>query len=354
MKKLFTPFLILSVFAIVSCNSNTNQDTPSTVETTEVNQVAQDLQTWSASVFATLPESFETDEFQLTEEKVALGKKLYYDKILSKDETISCNSCHDIKKYGVDQLATSPGNDGENGTRNSPTTFNAAAHIAQFWDGREPHVEAQAGGPVLNPVEMAMPNEEEVVARLEKHAEYPALFTEAFPNQDKAITYETMRLAIGAFERTLVTPSRFDKFIDGDLAQLNDTELAGLKDFKEVGCYTCHMGNSLGGNMFQKFGVYGNYWDMTKSEKVDEGKFEATGNESDKYIFKVPSLRNIEHTFPYFHDGSISDLGESVKIMAKTELNKELTEEQVANIVVFLKTLTGDIDEKWLEETPAS
>jgi cytochrome c peroxidase len=351
MKKLITLGLIVSLVAMIACESKTTEKPTEATETDQQKELAE-LQQWASQVFKALPENFENKDNKLTPEKIALGKKLYFDKILSKDQTISCNSCHDIAKYGVDQLATSPGNDGENGTRNSPTTFNAAAHIAQFWDGREPHVEAQAGGPVLNPVEMAMASEQDVIDRLMAHAEYPELFKAAFPEAE-GITYDLMKTAIGAYERTLSTPSKFDNYINGDLAALNEQEIQGLKDFKEVGCVTCHMGATLGGNMFQKFGIYGDYWEHTQSANIDNGKFEVSQNEADKFIFKVPSLRNIEHTFPYFHDGSVNSLEKSVEIMAKTELNKDLTPEQIENIVVFLKSLTGEIKPEWLPEEPA-
>ncbi len=350
MKRTFYTLIFVSLLAIVACN-NTQTQNP-VADKQESAPEVNELHDWAKTIFSTLPEVAENKDNPITEEKVSLGKKLYYDKILSKDNTISCNSCHDIARFGVDQLATSPGNDGIHGNRNSPTTLNAALHATQFWDGREPDVEAQAGGPVLNPVEMAMASEEEVIQRLSAHNEYPGLFASAFPEADAAISYDNMKKAIGAFERTLITESRFDKYLAGDVKALNETELAGLNDFKEAGCQTCHMGNALGGNMFQKFGVYGDYWELTKSETIDNGKFDLSGNEAEKYFFKVPSLRNIEHTFPYFHDGSVKDLKESVKIMAKAELNKELTEEQADNIVAFLKSLTGEIKAEWLEEAP--
>jgi len=169
------------------------------------------------------------------------------------------------------------------------------------------------------------------------------MFVKAFPDDKDPITYDNMKKAIGAFERKLITPSKFDDFIKGDDSALNKTEKEGLQLFFDKGCTTCHSGNVLGGNIFQKFGVFGDYWELTKSKKVDEGKFEVTKNEADKYIFKSPSLRNIAKTHPYFHDGSVKDLNEAVRIMGKAQLNHDLTDQEVDKIVAFLNTLTGEV-----------
>jgi len=216
-------------------------------------------------------------------------------------------------------------------------------HMAQFWDGREPDVEAQAGGPILNPVEMAMPSQEAVVKRLSEIQEYVDMFAAAYPNDESPITYDNLKQAIGAFERKLITPSKFDAYMKGEDNALNFQEKRGLQTFIDVGCVTCHAGNLLGGTSYQKFGVYGNYWDHTKSENIDKGRFDVTKKEMDMYMFKVPSLRNVEKTAPYFHDGSIADLREAVKIMAKVQSNKELTFDQTSDIVAFLNSLTGEI-----------
>jgi cytochrome c peroxidase len=222
--------------------------------------------------------------------------------------------------------------------------LNAAFHLAQFWDGREVDVEAQAGGPILNPVEMAMPSEEAVIDRLSEIEEYVTLFAKAFPNDKPSLSYNNLKKAIGAFERKLITPTKFHNYLDGDENALNEKEKEGLQTYINVGCATCHMGSILGGSMYQKFGLFGDYWELTKSEKVDMGRFDATQKEADKYIFKVPSLLNIEKTFPYFHDGSVSDLNEAIAIMGKAELNKDLTAEEISSISTFLKTLNGEID----------
>ena len=297
-------------------------------------------------IFQPLPESAENVKNKSSDAKLALGKKLYFEKRLSKDNTQSCNTCHNLDTYGVDNQALSKGNDGGLGGRNSPTVLNAALHVSQFWDGREPDVEAQAGGPILNPVEMAMPSEETVVKRLSGIQEYPELFAKAFPENPK-ITYDNLKMAIGAFERKLITPSKFDVYLKGDDQALTSQEKAGLKTFIETGCVACHIGPLLGGNMFQKFGVYGEYWKSTKSANIDKGRFDLTKKESDMYFFKVPSLRNIEKTGPYFHDGSVADLKDAIKIMSSLQLKKELTTKQVDDLAAFLNSLTGEVSAEW-------
>lgn len=331
--------------AIVSCgDTETKEVNAPAVETPTVTSTKYEaLNEQARMFFGTLPEVAENPNNPLTAEKVLLGKTLYFDNRLSKDNTQSCNTCHNLDAYGVDNNSFSEGNDGELGGRNSPTTLNAALHVTQFWDGREPDVEAQAGGPILNPVEMAMPSEEAVVERLSDIDEYIDLFDDAFPEDKEAITYDNLKLAIGAFERKLITPSKFDDYIAGNDNALTDAEKDGLQTFVSAGCVTCHAGNLLGGVMYQKFGVYGDYWAMTKSENIDNGRFDVTGNEVDKYLFKVPSLRNIEKTGPYFHDGSVAELSEAIRIMAKLQVNKDLTDEEVASIELFLTTLTGEV-----------
>lgn len=335
MKKLF--ILLILITTIISCKEAKND------KKVDENPEYIALQKTASSMFGKLPEIVDNPNNKVTEEKVELGKKLFFDNRLSKDNKQSCNTCHNLETYGVDNLSTSPGNDGGLGTRNSPTVFNAALHMSQFWDGREPDVEAQAGGPILNPVEMAMPSENIVVERLSAIDEYNNLFAKVFPSDKNPINYKNIQNAIGAFERTLVTPSRFDDFISGDLNALTTEEKEGLKLFISTGCVACHSGNVLGGNIYQKFGLYDDYWKHTKSTKIDEGKFEVTKNESDKYVFKSPSLRNIEKTYPYFHDGSVLDLKDAVKIMGKVQLNKDLSEKDINSLVAFLNSLTGEV-----------
>ncbi len=282
---------------------------------------------------------------------VKLGQQLFHDKRLSKNHDISCNSCHTVTNYGADGEPTSPGHKGHRGGRNSPTVMNAFGHLAQFWDGRAADVEAQAKGPVLNPGEMAMASEEAVIKTLSSIPGYVEGFKKAFPKESNAITYDNFAKAVGAFERQLSTPSRFDKFLSGDNKALSDAEKAGFKTFVSTGCTMCHMGPLLGGNMYQKVGLM-KEWPNQK----DQGRFDLTKNEADKMMFKVPSLRNIEKTGPYFHDGQTKDLATAVKMMAEYQLNKKLSDKDTASIIAFLKTTTAEPAAEYLKtpELPKS
>jgi cytochrome c peroxidase len=287
------------------------------------------------NAFAPLPENAATAEYPLTPERVELGKKLYLDTRLSINNKLSCNSCHKLSTFGVDNEPTSPGHEGKRGGRNSPSAFNAALHVAQFWDGRAKDVEAQALGPILNPGEMGMPSEAEVVKRLKADPKTVAAFQAAFPGEAEPLTYPNVGKAIGAFERTLITPSRFDAFLKGDEKALTPAEKAGGKLFVQTGCTACHMGATMGGQMYQKLGLVKDY------PTTDMGRFEVTKNEADKKFFKVPSLRNVAKTGPYYHDGSIKTLEEAVSTMGEYQLGKQLSKEEVASIVTFLGSLTG-------------
>ncbi|MBP8300492.1 MAG: cytochrome-c peroxidase [Planctomycetes bacterium] len=270
-----------------------------------------------------------------TPEKIALGKTLYHEKSLSKNGNISCASCHDLANYGQDGKATSPGSDGKNGARNTPTVYNAFRQFAQFWDGRATTVEEQSTGPMFNPVEHGVADEAELVAKISAKPELVAAFDKAFPGGN-AVSAKNFQLAVGAFERTLVTRSKFEDALDGK-AQLSNDEKLGLKTFMEVGCHSCHMGQLLGGSMYQKLGVVKPY------PSKDEGRFEVTKSDADKFMFKVPQLLNVEKTAPYYHDGSIATLELAVKDMAEYQLGKTLKPEEIASIVAFMKTLTGPL-----------
>lgn len=288
--------------------------------------------------FAPLPGVVESSKNPVTEEKIVLGRMLYYDARLSKGHDVSCNSCHQLDNYGVDGKATSDGHKAQKGDRNSPTVYNAAGHFVQFWDGRAADVEEQAKGPVMNPVEMAMPSEDCVAGVLHSMPEYVAAFKAAFPDDEDPVTYDNMAKAIGAFERKLLTPARWDQFLRGDSTALSDAELAGLNEFLTANCQACHMGPYLGGNIFQKLGVVKPWPDTS-----DAGRYKVTANEADKMMFKVPSLRNIAKTGPYFHGGGVPILSEAVSTMAEYQLGKQLVPAQVDSIVTFLETLTGNI-----------
>jgi len=272
----------------------------------------------------------------LARAQVELGRILYHEKRLSRDNSISCNSCHDTVGFGVDGEKFSVGFQNHLTGRNSPTSMNAFMHIAQFWDGRAPTVEEQAKGPILAGGEMAMPSAEAVVQKLGKIDGYEELFKKAFPKSNPAITYDNVGKAIGAYERLFVTPGRFDKLLAGKAEALKEKEINGLKKFVTVGCVSCHTGNLLGGNTYQKLGVQ-KPWPNQK----DQGRFDLTKKEADKMFFKVPSLRNIAKTGPYFHDGSSDKLDDAVMRMARHQLGKELSKEDQEDIVAFLKSLTG-------------
>jgi cytochrome c peroxidase len=284
-----------------------------------------------AALPATMPGS-EKDSKEL----VGLGKKLFFETRLSVNNTISCNSCHrvDAGKGGVDNEATSPGAFGKRGGRNSPTVLNAGLQTTQFWDGRAETLEHQAKGPILNPIEMAMPKDNEVLQRLSDSKEYPALFAKAFTTETRPITYDNVAKAIAAFERTLITRDRLDAFLNGNDKALEAPELRGLKTFLNVGCAACHNGPVLGGNSYQKIGLVNSFTTQ------DAGRFDVTKDPDDRFKFKVPILRNIEITGPYFHDGKLAGLDEVVKKMGWHQLGVELTEPQVQDLVAFLKTMT--------------
>ena len=336
MKKLFILTVAVIMVVTISCKNKQNKEQASGIKADSVLLLAK-------NVFQPLPNKAANPDNAVTPEKVLLGKTLYYDNRLSMHNTQSCNTCHNLATFGVDNKSTSPGDNGKLGTRNSPTSLNSALHFVQFWDGRMKDVEEQAGGPVMNPAEMGMPNEKIVMARLTENEGYKKMFEAAFPGAKQAVSFENMRKAIAAFERTLITPGKFDKFLEGDLTAMNEQELKGCKTFVETGCTTCHMGPLMGGNMFQKYPLFGTHKDLTGSTVDDLGKMQATKSEADKYFFKVPSLRNVAETWPYLHDGSVKELDKTIQIMAKGQLNKELTPEQNGDISAFLKSLTGEI-----------
>lgn len=271
---------------------------------------------------------------------IALGRKLYFDKRLSVNRAISCNTCHvlDHWKGGVDGEVTSDGVFGRRGERNAPTVLNAGLHFAQFWDGRAPNLEEQAKVPILRPVEMAMPSEAEVLKRLQAVSSYRTRFANAFPGPGEHFTFDNVVKAIAAFERTLITHDRFDDFLKRDDRALNRRELQGLELFLSTGCATCHQGPLLGANSYRKVGLahpYGN--------QGDKGRYRVTKDESDLYRFKVPSLRNIALTAPYFHDGSQAKLEEAVAKMAYLQLDRKLAPEKIALITKFLRTLSDKV-----------
>ena len=301
------------------------------------------LQKMASAIYQPLPNAMPGAEKD-TPAKIALGKELYFETALSINGTQSCNSCHDITngKMGVDNEPTSPGAKGERGGRNSPTSVNAGFHIAQFWDGRAPDLQAQAKGPILNPIEMGIASETDALNNLRSIKDYPAKFAAVFPEAKDSFTYDNLAEAIAAFERTLISKDRFDDYLKGDLQALSEQEQRGLKTFVETGCISCHSGPTMGGTGYQKLGVYAPYMPNGK-ENTDHGRMEVSKSESDKDMFKVPSLRNIAKTAPYFHDGQVKTLEEAVEVMAKIQLNKNLSPEAIADITAFLQSLSGTL-----------
>ena len=300
-------------------------------------------------MFQPLPKSVENADNPENEAKIDLGRKLYYDTRFSADRTVSCNTCHDLASYGDDGASVSTGIKGQKGGRSAPTVYNAALHIAQFWDGREPDVERQAMGPPLNPIEMGMTGGDHVEKVLKSIPGYVELFQEAFPEEKEPITYANFGKAIGSFERKLLTPAPWDEYLAGDEDAITNKQKAGLNLFISKGCVTCHQGAGVGGHMYQKLGL------VKPWPTEDRGRAEVEGFEALVGFFKVPSLRNVTETAPYLHDGSVETLPEMVKKMAEYQQGHILTDEETALIIEFLGSLTGEVDEDYIAipELPA-
>ncbi|MDX8411642.1 MAG: cytochrome c peroxidase, partial [Mariprofundaceae bacterium] len=290
----------------------------------------------STSFAASVPEGMGTLPGQvpvpvdnpMSKRKVELGKKLYFEPALSKSGQFSCNSCHNLGTWGVDNQTFSIGHKWQRGSRNAPTVLNSAFWSKQFWDGRAPSLEEQAKGPPLNPVEMASNDEGKVLARL-KSAGYEPLFEALFGKNP--LTYDNMAKAIAAFERTLTTPNApFDKFVRGE-GEIPEAAKRGMQKVSDIGCTSCHSGPLFTNNEFVKF-----------APGSDTGLKSVTGKDEDDHVFRVQSWRNVAMTAPYFHDGSAATLEDAVRTMAKEQLDITLSEKDVADIVAFLKTLTGE------------
>jgi len=309
----------------------------------------EDLLKQAKQIFGPLPQVMSSEKNPITREKVELGKILFYETRISIDGTVSCARCHPIGLYAADGLKKSIGNNCKLNPRNAPTLFNAAGQISAHWIGNRTDVEDQARQSVIGPPSFGMPSYEAVEKKLKEIKGYVELFKRAFPAEADPITVDNLAKAVGAFERTLVTPSRFDAFLTGDVAALNEQEKRGLKTYMETGCIMCHFGPYAGGQTYQKSGIFEPYWKYTKSEPIDEGRFVVTKNEADKYVFKVPIHRNVAKTSPYFHDGSVDKLEDAIWIMGKIQLGKDLNKSQVEEIVTFLKSLTGKIPEDALK-----
>ncbi len=298
-----------------------------------------------------------------TAAKIELGKTLYFDPRLSSNGVVSCNSCHNVMAGGDDNRPNSIGVADQRGGRGAPSVWNAAHLSVQFWDGRAPTLEEQAKGPVTNPIEMGMPDWDAVIKMLANIPGYADLFKAAFEGDKNPMTADNAVKAIAAYERTLVTPnSPYDRYVKGDKKALNKQQIKGMETFLEIGCTSCHSGPNFSGpklemgtGFFMKFPTYPKTDYETQYQlTADPGRFEVTKKEADKNMWRVPTLRNVALTAPYFHNGLVSTLDEAVRVMAKTQLDKDLKDEQVADIVAFLNALTGEFPEQTMPRLPST
>lgn len=304
--------------------------------------LADELRDKAVEVFKPLPSTIPAIKGNpVTKEKIELGKALFFDPRLSASHIFSCNSCHNLATGGDDNLETSIGHGWQKGPRNAPTVFNAVFNEAQFWDGRAEDLAAQAKGPIQAGVEMAN-TPEQVVVTLKSMPQYVDWFTAAFPGEKDPVTFDNMARAIEAFEATLLTPSPFDKFLNGDDDALSDVQKTGLNLFVDKGCASCHGGINVGGQGYFPFGVI----EKPGAEVLpqdDQGRFAVTKTADDQYVFRAAPLRNVAVTAPYFHSGKVWDLKQAVAIMSSSQLGTELAPKEVDAIVAFLHALTGEV-----------
>ena len=299
----------------------------------------------------------------MTPAKIELGKMLYFDPRLSIDGTVSCNSCHNVMSDGGDGRPVGVGVRGQRGGRGSPTVWNSAFNSVQFWDGRAASLEDQAKGPLTNPIEMGMPNHDEVIKRINKIPGYITAFKKAFPKDKEAVNIDNLAKAIATYERTLVTPnSPFDKYVKGNKKALTAQQVRGLKLVEEIGCTSCHTGDNFNGEglkmgegNYQPFPqIPGSIYDKQYDLVSDKGRFEVTKKDDDKNLWRVPTWRNVALTAPYFHNGKVKTLDEAVRVMGKTQLGMDLTGPQVDDIVAFLNALTGEFPKQSMPKLPAT
>ena len=301
------------------------------------------------ALFKPLPADAGTPEHPITPERVALGRALFFETRVSTDGKGSCGGCHNPFFYGTDALPRSVGVHGKVIPRNAPTVFNTALQFVQHYGGNRVDVEEQAVKALVSPLAYGNADYAAAEARLRALPDYRAMFERAFPGQAEPVTAENWGKAIGAYERTLLTPAPFDRYLAGDGNALTVQQKRGLDKFISTGCAACHNGVTVGGQMYQKFGVTQDYWILTGSQEIDlfkgrdKGRFQDTKDEADAFIFKVQQLRNVAVTPPYFHDGSVAELGDAVRIMAKLQLGRDLTPAEIGDIVAFLGSLTGEV-----------
>jgi cytochrome c peroxidase len=301
-----------------------------------------DLLKRAQELFRPLPKDMATPEFPVPKERVDLGRQLFFDPRLTIDGNMSCASCHQPALYGTDALSTSIGVEQRLHPRNAPTILNSGLNIIH-WRGDRVSLEDQVMKALISPITSGQPNENAIMDRLGHIPGYAPLFKAAFADDANPMTYQNLAKAIGAFERTLVTPSPFDTYLHGRSDALSTTARAGLRKFINTGCVMCHHGMGVGGGMYQKFGVAEDYWVATGSAHIDQGREDVTKDPADLYVFRVPSLRNVAMTAPYFHDGSVPTLPEAVKVMGRVQLGVTLSDADIRDIVAFLESLTGDL-----------
>jgi cytochrome c peroxidase len=283
-------------------------------------------------------------------ERVNLGRRLFYDTNLSENNTVSCSSCHLLERYGVDNQPTSTGHDHRLGFRNSPTVYNSGLEFAQFWDGHAKDLPTQAVGPMMNPVEMGMSGPAQVVAHVRSNPAYVHDLHEAFPNATDPVSMDTITQSITTFENGLLTPSRWDQYLQGDTEALTAEEKQGLRVFLRTGCAACHAGKDMGGNSYELLGA-ANEW---QGNQGDRGRVLATLESRDAMFFKVPTLRNVDQTAPYFHDGHVATLEEAVRVMGRLQDDTELSNADIQSIVTFLHALTGPIPTQYIQPRAAT
>jgi cytochrome c peroxidase len=291
--------------------------------------------------------------------RIDLGRHLFFESRVSVDGTVSCSHCHQPDKQAADGLPKAIGVFGKVNTRNAPSIFNASLNFKQHWRGDRESLEEQAEKSLLGPATFGNPDYAAPMGKLRAIPAYGPAFAKAFPDDKDPITPKNWAAAIAAYERTLLTPSKFDTYLGGNVQALSDAERAGLRNFIDSGCAACHDGAGIGGNAFQKFGVVVDYWKETGSKDPDKGRADVTKSDADLYVFKVPSLRNVAETAPYFHDGSVAELKRAVEIMGKTQLGADIPEIDLEAITAFLGTLTGPVPanysepERYPDATPA-
>jgi cytochrome c peroxidase len=335
MNRTLLPCVLVLAGLVAGCGGRAAEPEPEPPAETPPEEAPLDL-----SVFEPLPERVEDVDMA----RVALGRALYHDTRLSGDGTIACVTCHSLDHGGAEPRPVSTGIAGQQGPINSPTVLNARYNFRQFWNGRAADLQEQAAGPVANPIEMGA-DWDQVVATLSEDPAFVARFRDAY-GAETPLDQEHVTDAIAEYERYLVTPSPFDRYLRGDEAALSAQQVRGLRHFVEVGCTSCHRGRNLGGAMYQRMGLIHDYFNEVRGGAITEadlGRFTVTGNETDRHMFKVPTLRNVALTAPYFHDGSQTDLGEVVRIMAHCQRGQELEDAVIDDIVAFLHSLTGEL-----------